>query len=58
MTYEELLVLALEHYNEGGDCVYECWERTEFNAYVEMFGPMTHEQAFALFRTYKQLEIN
>jgi hypothetical protein len=48
--------LALKHYNEGGDSVYECWEKYQFDDYVHQFGPITEEKAIAIFKTYKQLE--
>jgi hypothetical protein len=56
LTYEQFMALALEHYNEGGDCVYECWEEYQFDDYVYLFGPITEEQALKIFNTYKNLD--
>ena len=56
ITYEELMALALEHYNEGGDCTYECCDERWFNDYVSMFGPMTKEYALNMFRIDKARE--
>jgi hypothetical protein len=52
MTYEELKALALKHYNEGGDGVYECWDRQTFNEYVELFGEITRADALRMFRAW------
>lgn len=49
MTYEELMALALKHYNEGGDGVYECWDRQTFDEYVSEHGEITEEVAFKMF---------
>ena len=48
MTYKELKAFALEHYNEGGDGVYECWDERTFNEYVAEFGEITEEKAMAM----------
>ena len=56
LTYSEFMKLALKYYNEGGDSVYECWEKYQFDDYVQQFGPITEEKAIAIFKTYKQLE--
>ena len=53
LTYEELMDLAKQHYNEGGDQTYECWDKTTFNYYVELFGPMTKKRALDMFRMDK-----
>ena len=55
LTYEELMQLAKEHYNEGGDATYECWDESAFNEYVEMFGPMTKKAALEMFRLDKAI---
>lgn len=52
MTYEELMALALKHYNNGGDGVYECWDRQTFNEYVAEFGEITEKDALVMFRTW------
>jgi hypothetical protein len=56
LTYEQFMALALEHYNEGGDRVYECWEEYQFDDYVKLFGPITEEQTLKIFNTYKNLD--
>lgn len=49
MTYEELMAFALKHYNEGGDGLYECWDRHTFDEYVHEFGPITERDALKMF---------
>lgn len=49
LTYEELISLALEYYEKGGDGVYECWDEKYFNEYVETFGPIYKNNALAIF---------
>ena len=56
LTYEELMELAKKHYNEGGDGVYECWDKMVFDSYVKMFGPLTEKKALAMFGLEKELE--
>lgn len=56
LTYEEFQALAKEHYNEGGDSVYECWEKSQFEEYVKEWGPMTVAGAMSLFKMYKSME--
>lgn len=50
LTYEELMEYAKQHYNKGGDSVYECWDERTYNEYVEMFGEITKRKALAMFR--------
>ena len=52
MTYEELMAFALKHYNDGGDGVYECWDRQTFDEYVAEFGPITERKALSMFHSY------
>lgn len=52
MSYEELMSFALKHYNEGGDGVYECWDRRTYDEYVAEFGPITKSKALAMFRDH------
>lgn len=52
MSYEEFMKLALEHYDEGGDCVYECWEEAQFDYYVKEFGAVTKKKALSIFAMY------
>lgn len=51
LTYKELIALANEYYNRGGDGIVECWDETTFNMEVEMFGPITKERALRMFKT-------
>lgn len=53
LTYQELMSLAREHYNDGGDYTYECCDETWYNDYVSMFGPLTKRKALAMFRLDK-----
>ena len=50
LTYDELMALAKEHYNEGGDQTYECCDEQWFDTYVGLFGPMTKADALISFR--------
>ena len=50
LTYEELIEYAKQHYNKGGDGIYECWDERTFNEYVEMFGGITKRKALEMFR--------
>lgn len=50
LTFEQFIELAKKHYHRGGDSFVECWERTTFNAYVEMFEPITKRTALQMFR--------
>jgi hypothetical protein len=56
LTYEDLIILALKHYNFGGDGIYECWDEKTFNEYVKEFGPITKEKAFQLFKTNLEID--
>lgn len=53
LTYQELMELAKQHYNEGGDATYECCDERWFNDYVEQFGPMTKKIALNMFKIDK-----
>ena len=53
MTYEELMAFALKNYCNGGDGVYECWDKQTFDEYVAECGPITEQDALAMFGTYK-----
>lgn len=52
LTYRELVELAEEYYNRGGDAIVECWTEEMFNNYVEMFEPITKEKALRMFEMY------
>lgn len=52
LTYEEFIELAKENYTTGGDCVYECWDKSAFDVYVEEFGAITRKEAFSIFNLY------
>lgn len=56
ITYDELMKLAMRHYNEGGDAIYECWDQRTFDDYVAMFGPMTKAQALRMFTVNNDIE--
>lgn len=53
LTFDELMSLALEHYNDGGDSTFECWDRNTFDDYVKLFGPMTKTKALKMFKDDK-----
>lgn len=55
MTYEELMEFALAHYEEGGDGVYECWDRRTYNEHVAEFGEITKEKALKMFEEYNSI---
>ena len=55
MNYEELIAFALEHYNEGGDGVYECWDRRTYEEYIAEFGPITKSKALKMFNQYNEI---
>ena len=55
LDYDGLMRLALDHYNQGGDCVYECWGKREFEDWVKECGQMTVTRALGLFRMYKSM---
>ncbi len=52
LTYKELIELAEENYNRGGDAIVECWTEEMFNNYVEDFGPVTKAKALRMFKMY------
>ena len=56
LTYEEFISLAKENYNKGGDVAVECWERREFDYYVNEFGPVTKTKALQMFRMWRSQE--
>lgn len=49
MTWEQFKALAMEHYNDGGDGIIECWNESDFNEYVQEFGPISKNDALAMF---------
>ena len=53
LTYEELMELAKQHYNDGGDQTFECWDKQFYNMYIEMFGSITKSKALAMFKRDK-----
>ena len=55
MSYEELIAFALKHYNEGGDGVYECWDRRTYDEYVAEFGPITKSKALKMFKEHDSI---
>ena len=55
MSYEELMKFALEHYRNGGDGVYECWDEQTYNEYVSENGQITKEIALEMFQDHKAI---
>ena len=53
LSYEEFIDLAEKHLHDGGADVLECWDWNSFDAYTEMFGPMSKKGAMNIFRSYK-----
>ena len=53
MTYEELTTYAMEHYDEGGDVIVECWDKKTFDFYVKEFGKITKAKADKMFAEWK-----
>jgi len=47
LTYKELMALALEHYEEGGDMTYECVDEKMFN---ESYNKLTKAEALKMFK--------
>ncbi len=52
LSYEELIEYARQHYNKGGDGIFECWDQNTYNEYVSMFGPITKRKALQMFRDW------
>ena len=56
LTYDEFIALAKENYCKGGDSYYECWGTSEFNEYVDMFGPITKRDALSMFHLQYEID--
>ena len=56
MTYKEFKAFGKANYCNGGDVIFECWEESDFNEYVNEFGEMTKENAENLCGMYKSVE--
>lgn len=56
LTFDELMVYAREHYNEGGDGVYECWDKYTYDEYVRQFGPITKKVALDMFEDMFEID--
>ena len=52
LSYEELIEYARQHYNKGGDGIYECWDQNTYNEYVSMFGPITKRKSLRMFKDF------
>ena len=52
LTYEELMDLAMEYYEKGGDVVYECWDRKWVETYTAEFGAITRAKALKIFKNF------
>ncbi len=57
LSYEEVIALARENYNNGGDIVFECWDEKFYNDYVKEFGPISKEKLLSVFSTHKSVEL-
>ena len=49
LTFAELMALARENYDKGGDGYVECWDERTFAYFVKEFGPITHARALQMF---------
>lgn len=49
LTYAELIELARENYDKGGDGYAECWDERTFAYFVKEFGPITKARALEMF---------
>lgn len=49
LTYAELMALARENYNKGGDGYVECLDERTFAYFVKEFGPITKARALQMF---------
>lgn len=49
LTYDELMELALEHYEEGGDSTYECVSRKDFET-SDYLNKLTKADALKMFK--------
>lgn len=49
LTYAELMELARENYDKGGDGYAECWDERTFAYFVKEFGPITKIRALQMF---------
>lgn len=49
LTYAELMALAREHYDKGGDGYVESWDERTFAYFVKEFGPITKARALQMF---------
>ena len=56
LTYDEFISLAKENYHKGGDVAVECWDRSQFDEYVNLFGAVTKTKALRMFRQWKDEE--
>ena len=49
LTFAELMELARENYNKGGDGYAECWDERVFAYFVKEYGPITRARALQMF---------
>lgn len=56
LTYEEFIKLAEQNYTKGGDTYVECWDKRDFERYVEEFGVITKTKALRMFKLQKSLD--
>lgn len=55
LNYQEFMDYAMAHYTKGGDEYYECWEKYQFDDYVNNFGPITKRRALAMFKLQRDV---
>ena len=53
LSLGELLSIAKDHYCDGGDVVYECWDQRFYDDYTAMFGPVKRADTDGLFASMR-----
>lgn len=56
LNYDEFMTLAMKNYTKGGDSYFECWERSDFNEYCDLYGGITESSALEMFRCNYSVE--
>ena len=54
LTYDELMDLALAHYEEGGDSTYECVSRKDFEE-SDYLNKLTEKSALKMFKLDREI---
>lgn len=57
LSYEEFIGLANKHYENGGNAIVECWDRSTFTEYISQFGPITLPEAHKIIHGYHQEQL-